>query len=1097
MPGVAMMENGIRDSLPTNHDRSNGQLANGTSSFASQPSSDHLNGPVSGPSHENAMVNGNGTPAKADTAPPGPSRMNDLPDEIQHITQGYIPLGGLLSRLAQQTHNQLSDEIMALAKMPGPLPAVNGHSSHLEGLDDASAENLNKKVRLLNFVQEKHGDWVKALVITNWSRKAAPVSKLIDLSQHINTQRYLYDQSLDYMINIKRDLTYARLPNPDLRTALHTLSRGDAPWMPDAGFIKPPSFMPEQRSEWLENADTLLSLRLNLEDHENMPEQFKNYRIGSGCVTFKVAGEFEVDLFIRDDDFEKQFMFSAFRFDFTPSPPDLAEELKFRMKRKVNELLRAEGQEVNEFLPLDDQIGRHAADGLHKCYRFLHDFVLTHKINEYLIQAFDLSNGRWVDSLKVERLHRAMSIQYWCGRAAPNGPKNWIILGVHSGQKTGAPPSRKASSHLFLRWFMDNREVKDVEIPVESSTVSTEALLSSVIGRHVAHILTAIYSKIKEQGRFKKREASLQLETSQDQPVKSLLRAQMGPDYHLEYKIAPISGEVTMTPQSTMVFKGEKSLNMVKSTPKDPIQEGIACLSGIRNHYAIDEMVSRGHSMHWEVRKPLVSVDVKSMLGIREQCSLMWLRRRDWPEPWYIVQTLSMSADRWWLMKVSSSPTGAKISKYHEINLTSGMPDLSDDFFKKLEIIGAGMISHLTDIEALRERKIKHYLCKSADLSLPSHIQIPSMFIKLSDVIGKHSEKASLWAHDYIQVRFRGTKSGLFSPTSELNDTVPKSPLRTVSEARIQVSDRERFTFLKGNVDKNIAYDPRLGLFAFSLDPEVGSSMVDQLTSNATAIGRIEECLDAVRRSDRDVQSEVATVGKVVISYSDQHGAKRWKATLDLSQGPPKLSLELHNPQLRALDVFNLLLSSDLNFKKLPFYLSSTLPIHQALDSVEDSWQTLQMNNQGRAEIFSRALDWFNIRYSLSGANKNAERRLNLQIKLRERHGDTKWHVFREEPDVVTRPDDDFKKALSKVWNADNRVWQALGEGAAVSTDHCVRQLIRALDDAIRPLATLSPAMLKLNQAKAPTPKMAQHKNAAASKVRASQPPGNVVVLDD
>lgn len=163
-----------------------------------------------------------------------PSRMNDLPEEIIHITQGFVPLSLLLTRLAQVTHNSVQDKIAELVKMPIPAAAINGSVSHgASSPDDTSGENLRKKANLLHFIQDMHAKWVKALVIMEWSRKSEMVSKLIDLKFHVDQQRILYDAALDNIVNVKRDLTFARMPSPDLKTALQILSTGSAPWMPD------------------------------------------------------------------------------------------------------------------------------------------------------------------------------------------------------------------------------------------------------------------------------------------------------------------------------------------------------------------------------------------------------------------------------------------------------------------------------------------------------------------------------------------------------------------------------------------------------------------------------------------------------------------------------------------------------------------------------------------------------------------------------------------------------------------------------------------------------------------------------------------------
>lgn len=239
MPGVVNMENGDQNGVRTNHDREiqlngvNGAKPNGSQNILDKGKT---------ASSQDGVANGGGPESNgSQQVPPsqlrrndGPPRMNDLPDEIVHITQGFIPLSRFLTRLAQTTHNSLQEKVAELVKMPIPPNALNGNATTSNGAsDDISAENLRKKAALLTFAQDVHAKWVKALVITEWSRKAEMVSKLIDLKFHIDQQRIFYDAALDNIVNVKRDLTYARMPSPDLKTALQVLSTGTAPWMPD------------------------------------------------------------------------------------------------------------------------------------------------------------------------------------------------------------------------------------------------------------------------------------------------------------------------------------------------------------------------------------------------------------------------------------------------------------------------------------------------------------------------------------------------------------------------------------------------------------------------------------------------------------------------------------------------------------------------------------------------------------------------------------------------------------------------------------------------------------------------------------------------
>lgn len=157
--------------------------------------------------------------------------MSTLPPEIAHITANYFPLPFILQRLAQRSHNDLQTKIEELARIPIGQGTTNGNVPGAG--EDSSEENQNKKANLLTFIQEMHSQWVKALVMSEWGRKSEQVSKLIDLHAHIMEQIRKYEQMLDRMGNIKRNLYNARLPDPDIRTALQVLSTGEAPFFPD------------------------------------------------------------------------------------------------------------------------------------------------------------------------------------------------------------------------------------------------------------------------------------------------------------------------------------------------------------------------------------------------------------------------------------------------------------------------------------------------------------------------------------------------------------------------------------------------------------------------------------------------------------------------------------------------------------------------------------------------------------------------------------------------------------------------------------------------------------------------------------------------
>lgn len=227
-----VIQNGV--AVRNNHDRDL-KVSNGMNGAAmKRESSPNKAAKPGGPS---PMVNGDVDTQKAALAgssAPDPANMSILPPEIKHITENYFPLPFILQRLAQKSHNELQLKIEELASLPVGSGAMNGNTAGTG--EDTSEANQNKKANLLSFVGELHSKWVKALVISEWSRKSGQVSKLIDLHGHILEEMRKYDMLLDRMGHIKRNLYGARLPDPDIKTALQVLSTGQAPWMPDVRY---------------------------------------------------------------------------------------------------------------------------------------------------------------------------------------------------------------------------------------------------------------------------------------------------------------------------------------------------------------------------------------------------------------------------------------------------------------------------------------------------------------------------------------------------------------------------------------------------------------------------------------------------------------------------------------------------------------------------------------------------------------------------------------------------------------------------------------------------------------------------------------------
>lgn len=447
------------------------------------------------------------------------------------------------------------------------------------------------------------------------------------------------------------------------------------------------------------------------------------------------------------------------------------------------------------------------------------------------------------------------------------------------------------------------------------------------------------------------------------------------------------------------------------------------------------------------------------------------------------------------MMLISHStnpPTGPRIATHTQLPLTSVTPELSDKFFANLTLFSAAMISHITDMKTLHQRHIKHTTDEVIIPSLPPSMKVPAIKVPLSEILSGRpagARKIATWARDFVQIRFKGLEKAssgrsrqLIKPGNgiQLHDIHKENSdlLVTTAEARFRVADPSKFSLLKGNVEQDVAFNSRLGVFALQLRADIGTTMLDDLASRVQAIERLVDCVDAIRRSNSDISCDTITLARVVFTYGDTIGrivgketnadTKRWKASLDLRADRIKMSLETGNPHLRVLDCFNQLINSELGFEKVPHYLAFTLPVLKALELVEDSWEGVDSVSQGFVEIFTEHLDWFTIRYTISGPNNGSSKVYRIAVKLRERRGSLFWHITRCEPGPDCNPDDELKVVLAKVWSHPAEGWQNFGDSASCTADYNIITLLTAVDEAVRQFAKQPPSSSPMVSRQAP-----------------------------
>ncbi|KAI9640665.1 mediator complex subunit [Ciborinia camelliae] len=1072
MPGV-IMDSGSRNGSHTNHDRD--RHSNGINGEAktSEKGRDKIQArsepqqnmtPIS-PAVPNG-TNGNfmDGPARQQNSTEELipkdilDRIHDLPPEVEHITTNFVSLTELLNRLAQSTHNELRRAITDLANMPMPQSAINGSSSYITKEDDPSNDNVNKKVGLINFAQSQHATWVKQLVILEWSRKADQVSKIIDLNVHLIHKRELYQSSMESAMRMRRDLRNAGIPNPDLKTAVEVLSTGKANWMPDLGYIVPPPMTSKELLKSLEKLNTLLCIRLNLHEYDKIPLQFKNYTIKSGRVTFKVAGEFEIDLTVADEDQESQFWFIDFRFLFSPSLSELPPRHQYHIENKVNAALEK--------------------DGLSGCYTYLHEMVLTHKISEFRRQAVELSRSTWIDGLKVEPLNRALCIQYWLGRYKKNGPRSWIILGVHSGRRKDGYHDPRTTSRLFIRWFRDSKEVKDVDIPFDAVNISAEQLLKTVIAMHVNYILSATHSKLAVEPIFANREAALSLYTSKTEPKKSALGVQLTEKQHVSIAIEPVTGIFIFSPASRIITSSQNKLN---SLDRDPAMDAHFNIENLRCLAISEELTILGTSVGWRrADNPGISrEDLKRKIP-KDTKQITWFRRPGWQEDWLVAVTLGMSGESWWLFQVSKQPSGVKVLTTIHIPIKAVSPTPSYVFMSTLHIFAGGLISQYTNLKALHDRRIRHTVRQS---SLLSPIKLPSIWINISELFQVRSKPASqkMWAKDFLKLTFQGLEPVVALPSLQSQSPVDgsqaigpkleqKAVLVTVARMAVPIP---ALSVLNEKIDKDIAFQAKSGEIAFRLRSQVGESIIPALSERLFQVERLISCTAVLRKHEKAIKCDTISLQKIAFYYGMPPGAEselamdadrtapllyRAVVSLGLVEGKMTLALETGNPHVRVLDALHKVLNiAKGGFDAIATLLPQTLYPLRAFETIEDAWGPLY--DRGEVFVFVRAFEWFNLRYVLkSNVPNTPSRTVSFDIKMCHRKQKPWWLIRRTEKtdrggkgEVV--PGDEVDARLKSVWDSPgDDDWKGM-RTSAVGRDRGIETCLEKVDAVMRGLS--------------------------------------------
>ncbi|KAJ5172249.1 hypothetical protein N7492_004842 [Penicillium capsulatum] len=1004
MPGVIMDNANVEGSM-----RRPGlpEATNGTSnSLGNHEKASQLPISLNGPVH----TNGTGQSLKAGDAALAPF-------ELPHITQGFFPLGMLVNRAVQQCWVDLSELITELAAIQVSNEHLPSAVTNGKAPGNQSAENVHKKMRILDFVHAKRAEFIKLLVLSQWSRQAAEVGRLIDIQGFIRTRHQAYTAAVQFVGEMKRDLVRAQVANPDLKTSLEVLSKGRVTTLPDLGYKPPKPLSARATLQKLHKINRLISTRLAL--YDTVPTPLRKYRVHDGRVTFTVPGEFELDLSIAEEAKASQFFFVDIRFLFSPSSPVPKGRIFDELDAKVNEILHN--------------------DGLMGCFSFLHGLVLTNKVNTLFRQASDLARGLWSDALRVEFLHRTLVVQYWPTRT---GPKSWLEIGVQRGHRSGETyDTNDKVSRLGLRWMRDGQQANSDAIQFDRDLLSMEHILRSVIAQHTSHILSAAYAAIKRHLLFSSHLLSLRAQLSPTEPGDCFISVQLTASRHLRVSMESLSGAIIL---SGVPGRPERS-EMERSQHKSAVEELLLRVSRLRCSTAVDEIETGTKALGLEsVRQRALAIDTRRLFPPNVLRATFFAHPL-WDRDWAAVATSSMDGDAWWLVPLRSAKT-SRGTPFDATSASSNHPPVAHcvshhSLFSKRQLDSAtcadmihgltGILAMYANAQCLADIPNVHLQPSLEELQLNAVFQVPGLHFQYTAMALPEALRMTLplglekgpYLHTNISLTYHG-----MDRASESCVLVAQGSLRRPIKALVP---------LVSKADPNLLIQKQGGAFALRLLVPAGRSVVVTLFEQLQRF----ECVLSILQSlvQKGMEPRSISLSHVLFLYgpdkkfsarfgidvTDTRPSASTKMAQSLSKAEPLFQLRLGvrfdapSPHRRIQEPLTVSLNQrfgETGVESVLASMSETFPLLQCLDRI----MNLTQSGSSIVHVTVRSPTLYRFHYPFLKAC--------FQLSTRPRQNRTVWLL--EDANKVEPGSQVSTTVRESIYNSRGDGWQGMGDGA-------------------------------------------------------------------
>ncbi|CDK28093.1 unnamed protein product [Kuraishia capsulata CBS 1993] len=548
----------------------------------------------------------------------------DNPPELPHVEVNVTPLSDILARYSQHSFQELQTLIHTL---------------------QSKAKNDNaKKKAFLDLLVGIRQNFVRLYVLCKWARASKDIGKLIDVFVWLRGQNQKYADSIFELSTIKSSLMSAKLPDPDLTTAIEVLMTG-RPQLPTHGLLSKKPLSPYLILKTLRNLNVSLSTRMALED--DLPPAFQNYKVEDGRVVFHVHKSFQASIAIADDSVDDSpFFLVDFEFSFALKDGSLIQAstpLPAVTHSKIEKLANA----------------ALAKEGLFGLYDLLHRFATTFKLYLLHRQLVAMRIGLWKGNLShtynAEKCF--VVIKYWAKKPSSSKQKSTIEIGIN-----------KQTNDLSFRWVKDGKLITDHGISFDEfdgdednddgEMINLERLIRRITKRHSELNIQQIYDDIADRIEDAEKLVSINREGGNCSIVFNLNATKTA-----TYSLDALSGKgyfhdptPLMTDTANSINSGEfseSSLKLLKFRLESQIQELGSMLSA--TGWINVDVVKLPSA---EVSKLNISyAELKEPHLFSQLYSIRFFRRREWTAGWFLCVGISGFSRQvnWWCARIKSN----------------------------------------------------------------------------------------------------------------------------------------------------------------------------------------------------------------------------------------------------------------------------------------------------------------------------------------------------------------------------------------------------------------------------------------------------------